>query len=118
MRDEELTTAWAVAGKALAQRDQLLEDAVKIRDALARVTAERDEARRSAGEHEKDVVNLLKRVDEERSENRRARVLIGRIASERCHADSDGDCGWNGCPQNKPETRLTWCPFARDEEEH
>jgi len=29
-----------------------------------------------------------------------------------CHADSDGDCTWEKCPQNNPATRVSWCPLA------
>ena len=27
-----------------------------------------------------------------------------------CLADGDGDCAWEGCPQNRPETRQSHCP--------
>lgn len=34
-----------------------------------------------------------------------------------CHADSDGDCSWLGCPQSNPSTRQMYCPLADDCEE-
>jgi hypothetical protein len=113
--------AWAAAGRALEERDRLREEAktlqADVADHAAKITGERDEALRRAAENEKEVAALVRRVFELQKEGKRARALIASLTTEDCHANRDGECSWDGCTQNKPETRLNWCPYARDEDE-
>lgn len=34
----------------------------------------------------------------------------GDTTEERCHANNDGDCTWDGCPQRA--NYQVWCPLA------
>lgn len=108
---------WAIAGRAMAERDRLREECATLHGVVAKTTAERDEARRSSSENEKDVTTLLQRRREDAEEKKRAYVLIRRLSNRRCAANSDGECDWSGCTQNVPETRLTGCPYYNWEDD-
>ena len=52
---------------------------------------------------------VVKKVGLKQHQRDSARCAIA-LRSSSCHADRDGDCNWEHCPQKV--TYLVWCPLA------
>ncbi len=105
-------------GRTATVRDTTLFYDANERRIVAFTTALRDDAetraRADARQRERDAAYA--RASSERAARE---ALSQRAPGERCHAQKDGDCDWEGCPQSRdgePHATGRHCPYDCDAE--